>query len=65
MAVPAVSSFLGRRLALGPILGDLIETERVLATARAVLAIGFLVTAHLDPSEPSRDANVAYSLLLL
>ena len=65
MAVPAVSSFLGRRLALGPILGDLIETERVLATARAVLAIGFLVTAHLDPSEPSRDANIAYSLLVL
>jgi len=65
MAVHAVSSFLGRRLALGPILDDLIETERVLATARAVLAIGFLVAVYLDPSEPSRGANLANILLLL
>ncbi len=65
MAVPAVSSSLGRRLALGPIFGDLIENERILATTRAALAIGFLVAIHLDPTQPLRDTNLAYNLLLL
>ena len=65
MAVPAVSRFLGRRLARGPNSRDLIENERILATARVVLAISFLVAVNLDPTEPSRDTNLAFSLLLL
>jgi signal transduction histidine kinase len=65
MAVPAVSRFLGRRLARWPNSTDLIENERILATARVVLASGFLVAVYLDPTEPSRDTNLAFSLLLL
>ena len=65
MAVPPVSNFLGRTLAPWQIRGDLVEDERILATAQVVLAISSLVVLYFDPAEPSRYANLVHSLLLL
>src|SRR5882672_4979006 len=65
MAVPSVSNFLGSTLAPWRIRGDLVEDERILATARAVLAISSLVAVYFEPTEPSRYANPAFSFLLL
>src|SRR6266481_4747335 len=58
MAVPPVSNFLGRTLAPWQIRGDLVEDERILATAQVVLAISSLVVLYFDPAEPSRYANL-------
>ena len=38
--------------------------ERVLATARAFLAVSSLVAIWIDPTEPSRYASLAYGLIL-
>ena len=37
--------------------------ERVLASARVVLACAGLIAIFIDPTEPSRYANAAYALL--
>jgi signal transduction histidine kinase len=39
------------------------RAERLIATARAVLAVSSLVAVWLDPTEPSRYASIAYALL--
>ena len=65
MAVSAVSKFLGRKLSLWPLHSVPIEDERILAAARAVLAISSLVALYFDPTEPTRYATVAYGLLVL
>jgi len=63
-AVPSVLNYFRRWLGVGQISGDLIEVERILATARAVLAVGSLVAVYFDPTEPSRYAGLAHGLLL-
>jgi len=65
MAVPAVTKFLGRNLTLWPLRSVPIEDERILAAARAVLAISSLVALYFDPAQPSRYATLAYVLLVL
>src|SRR6266568_3513417 len=65
MAVPAVTKLLGRKLTLWPLHSVPIEDERILAAARAVLAISSLVALYFDPTEPTRYATVAYVLLVL
>jgi len=39
------------------------RAERLIATGRAVLSVFSLLTVWLDPTEPSRHASIAYSLL--
>ena len=63
MAVPAVTRFLGRKLTLWPLRSVPIEDERILAAARAVLAISSLVALYFSPHELIR--YVAYVLLVL
>lgn len=41
------------------------RVERVLATARAFLAISSLVAIGIDPTQPGRYATVAYGLLVI
>jgi len=41
------------------------RAERVLATARAFLAVCALVAVYLDPTEPTRYAALAYGLFLV
>ena len=65
MAVPAVTKLLGRKLTLWPLHSVPIEDERILAAARAVLAISSLVALYFDPAQPSRYATLAYVLLVL
>ena len=65
MPVSAVSKFLGRKLTLWPLHSVPIEDERILAAARAVLAISSLVALYFDPAEPSRYIPLAYGLLVL
>jgi len=65
MALAAVSDFLGRRLPLPQNRIDLIEDERILATARAVLAVSSLIAVYFDPTEPFRYASLAYGLLVV
>jgi len=65
MAVPAVMKLLGRNLTLWPLRSVPIEDERILAAARAVLAISSLVALYFDPAQPSRYATLAYVLLVL
>ncbi len=65
MAVAAVSSVFGRRLALRRVPADLIADERILATARLVLALSSLAAFHFDPTEPSPSVTAAYALLLV
>jgi signal transduction histidine kinase len=52
------------RLALRQTRGELIEMERILATARAVLALCSLIAVSFD-SEPFRHFSLVYVLLLL
>ena len=40
------------------------RVERVLASARVLLACAGLLAIYLDPTEPSRYANVAYGVLI-
>jgi hypothetical protein len=54
---------LARRVPLAP--GDARRAERVLATARAFLAMASLVAVYFDPSQPSRYASLAYLLFLV
>jgi signal transduction histidine kinase len=63
-AVPSVLNYFRRWLGVRQISGDLIEVERILATARAVLAVGSLAAVYFDPTEPSRYAGLAHDLLL-
>ena len=65
MAVPAVSKLLGRKPTLWTLRSVPIEDERILAAARAVLAISSLVALYFDPAQPSRYATLAYVLLVL
>ena len=65
MAVPVVTKLLGRKLTLWPLRSVPIEDERILAAARAVLAISSLVALYFDPAQPSRYATLAYVLLVL
>jgi signal transduction histidine kinase len=65
MALAAVSDFLGRRLPVPQNRSDLIGDERILATARAVLAVSSLVAVYFDPTEPVPYASLAYGLLVL
>jgi signal transduction histidine kinase len=44
--------------------GERGRVERVLATARAFLAVASLVAIWIDPTEPSRYAFLAYGLML-
>ena len=41
------------------------DTEGVIATSRAVLAVVSLVAIWLDPTEPARYAAIAYALMVL
>jgi hypothetical protein len=63
MAVPAVATFLGRRLALGTVFSALIDNERIFSTARAVPPVGFIAAVQLDPTQSVRP-NLACSSLL-
>ncbi len=55
--------FLDRlRVAVEP--GEAQRVERVLAAARAFLAVCSLAAIYLDPTEPARYATLAYSLLI-
>ena len=65
MAVPAVTRFLGRKLTLWPLRSVPIEDERILAAARAVLAISSLVALYFNPTELTRYGTLAYVLLVL
>src|SRR5882724_10160131 len=65
MAVPAVSKLLGRKPTLWPLHSVPIEDERILAAARAALAISSLVALYFNPTEPSRYATLAYGLLVV
>ncbi len=56
------SPFQSRLQALVP--GEAGRVERVLATARAFLAVSSLVAIWIDPTEPSRYASLAYGLIL-
>ena len=56
------SQFQSRLQALVP--GDAGRVERVLATARAFLAVSSLAAIWIDPTEPSRYAPLAYGLIL-
>jgi signal transduction histidine kinase len=43
--------------------GEAVRVERVLAVARAFLAVSSLVAIWIDPTEPSRYASLAYVLM--
>src|SRR3972149_4361860 len=45
--------------------GELRRAERVLATARAFLAVSSFVAIYLDPTEPTRYAGLAYTSLAI
>jgi signal transduction histidine kinase len=45
--------------------GELRRAERVLATARAFLAVSSFVAIYLDPTEPTRYAGLAYTSLTI
>src|SRR5712692_2696536 len=62
--VPSVPDSLSPRLALRQTRGELIEIERILSTARAVLALSSLLAVYFD-SEPFRHPSLVYLLLLL
>jgi signal transduction histidine kinase len=64
MAVSVLPSFLGRRLPVRQTRGGRLADERILATARAVLAVSSLVAVYFGRTEPTRYADVAYGLLL-
>ena len=63
-AVPSVLNYFRRWLGVRQISSDLIGVERILATARAVLAVGSLAAVYFDPTEPSRYAGLVHDLLL-
>jgi signal transduction histidine kinase len=65
MPVLAVSNIFGRRLALRRMPADVITDERILATARLVLALSSLATFHFGPTESSPSAAAAYGSLLV
>src|SRR5882757_5300398 len=65
MAVLAVSNIFGRRLALRRMPADVITDERILATARLVLALSSLAAFHFNPTESSPSAAAAYASLLV
>ena len=46
-------------------IGELQRAERVLATARAFLAAASFVAIYLDPTEPTRFAELAYTSLAI
>jgi signal transduction histidine kinase len=54
-----------RRLALRQTTGEAIEIERILATARAVLAVGSLLSLSFVPPARFTAASLLYALLLL
>ena len=54
--------FEGRLRAMAP--GEAGRVERVLAAARAVLAVSSLVAIWVDSTEPSRYASLAYALMV-
>ena len=64
MAVSVLPSFLGRRLPVRQTRGGRLADERILATARAVLAVSSLVAVYFGRTEPTRYADVAFGLLL-
>src|SRR5436305_14692152 len=63
--VVRVLDFLSPRVALRQRPAEMIETERGLAIARAVLAVSSLVALHLYPTETFPAQDLVFGLILL
>ena len=55
--------FVGHRGPFNRISGELIGTEGILAVARVVLALTFLLVLYVDPTRPFRHNTLVYTLL--
>ena len=62
--LPLLSS-VRRKLQIDSVTDELIRTERILATARLVLALTSLLALYLDPAKPFRHEALVYLLVLI
>ncbi|MBI1956618.1 MAG: hypothetical protein HYS38_09520, partial [Acidobacteria bacterium] len=62
--LPRSQRFL-RRLRVPADGGEILRAERVIATARAFLAVSSFIAIYRDPTEPTQYAQLAYASLLL